>query len=277
MIGRCVATLLVALASVAVVAGVGYTTGFPLAEDTISEGNRWINGRTAGAVWSDVRTTRGLAFGTQTGSGMYDDSLAILRGTWGPNQSASATVRSVNQRGGNVFEEVELLLRWSLIAHSAWGYEINFRALNSSESYTEIVRWNGRRGDFTYLSQRRGGAYGIKNGDLVKATVAGNVITAYINGVAVASASDSTYRSGNPGMGFFLQGATGVNRDYGFTTFSASDGGATEEKRFLEPAGSGLVNMATAVETLMDGRRLRGLLGDPLRPAHTTAWATLSQ
>jgi hypothetical protein len=150
--------------------------------------------------------------------------VAILLGVWGPDQFASATVHSVNQKGGSIYEEVEILLRWSLSAHTARGYEINFRALNSSESYTAIVRWNGPRGDFTYLAQRRGLAYGIKDGDEVKATIVGNVITSYINGVAVASARDATYKFGSPGMGFFLQGATGVNGDYGFTTFSALDG-----------------------------------------------------
>ena len=230
MMKRCVATVLIAWASIAALGALAYTSNFPVAENPISEGNRWMNGRTAGLDWADVRTDvqtkRGLAFGTQSGGGGYDDSVAILQGAWRPDQSASATVHSVNQKGGSVYEEVEILLRWSLSAHSAKGYEINFRALNSSESYTEIVRWNGGRGDFTYLAQRRGSAYGIKDGDVVKATVVRNIITSYINGVAVATASDSTYGSGNPGMGFFLQGATGVNRDYGFTTFSASDEGS---------------------------------------------------
>jgi len=223
---RCVAAVLLALASTAALGALAYATNFPAAENPVSEASKWMNGKAAGLDWTDVWTTRGLAFGTQSGGGGYDDSVAILRGAWGPDQSASATVRSVNPKGGSVYEEVEILLRWSLRAHSARGYEINFRALNSSESYTEIVRWNGRRGDFTYLAKRRGLAYGIKDGDAVKATVIGNVITSYINGVAVASARDSTYGDGNPGMGFFLQGATGVNRDYGFTTFSAADGGS---------------------------------------------------
>ena len=223
----CVATIVLALASAATLGALAYTSSFPVAENPISEGNKWMNGKTVGLDWTtDVRTTRGLAFGTQSGVGGYVDSVAILQGTWGPDQSASATVRSVNQKGGRVYEEVEILLRCSLSAHSARAYEINFRALNSSESYTEIIRWNGPRGDFTYLAQRRGSAYRIKDGDVVKATVVGNVITSYINGVAVASARDSTYGDGNPGMGFFLQGATGVNRDYGFTTFSAADGGS---------------------------------------------------
>jgi len=231
---RLVATALLGLASIAVSPSVNYVTAFPIVEMPISEGNRWLNGRAYGADWNDVSTTPGLAFGTQPGTGRFDDSVAVLRGSWGPDQSLTAIVHAVTPKGGGVYEEVELLLRWSLSPHSAKGYEINFRALNSSESYAEIVRWNGPKGNFTYLVQRRGLAYGIKDGDIVAATVEGILITSYINGVAVAWARDSTYAAGSPGIGFYLQGASGVNRDYGFTSFSAS---ATGTLPLASPAG----------------------------------------
>ena len=121
----------------------------------------------------------------------------------------------------NIYEEVELRLRSSLSAHIATGYEILFRCSKSQNAYAEIVRWNGPLGSFTYLDRHKGAQYGVATGDVVKATIAGNVITAYINGVQVAQATDSTYPTGHPGMGFFLQGTTGVNRDYGFTSFTA--------------------------------------------------------
>jgi hypothetical protein len=35
--------------------------------------------------------------------------------------------------------------------------------------------------------------------------------------------TDRSYRMGNPGIGAFLQNTTGVNGDYGFTSFTASD------------------------------------------------------
>jgi len=146
-----------------------------------------------------------------------------LKGDWGPDQTAEATVHSVNQNE-NVYEEVELRLRSSLSAHSATGYEINFRCSKTSNAYSEIVKWNGPLGSFTYLSQRQGSQYGVADGDVVKATIVGNVITVYKNGVQIAQATDSTYATGNPGVGFFLEGTAGVNRDYGFTRFTASDG-----------------------------------------------------
>ena len=66
----------------------------------------------------------------------------------------------------------------------------------------EIVRWNGKVGDWTSLKKHTGAQYGVKDGDLVEATIAGNVIKGYVNGVEVISATDNTYNEGNPGMGF---------------------------------------------------------------------------
>jgi hypothetical protein len=220
---RLVVTAIMALAVFASLQANGASTSFPLTENPISEGGKWINGKAQGLDWSNVATTPGLAFGTQTGSGGYNDSIAILAGSWGPNQSATATVHSINQVGGNTFQEVEILLRWTIGAHVAKGYEINFRALKSSESYTQIVRWNGPLGNYTLLDSRGGLNYGIKDGDVVKATIVGNVITGYINGVQVIQGTDSVFTTGNPGVGFFLRGA-GVNSDFGFSRFTASDG-----------------------------------------------------
>jgi hypothetical protein len=218
---------LLTVVSLAVIqaAGTASSTNFPLTENPISEGGKWITGKAFGLDWSDVATQPGLAFGTQTGSGGYNDSLAILNGNWSADQSGTATVHSVNQVGGNVFEEVEILLRFAIGAHSARGYEINFRSLNSTESYTQIVRWNGPLGSFTLLDARGGSSYGIRDGDTVKATIVGNTITSYINGVAKLSVTDSTFSTGSPGMGFYLQGASGVNGNYGFTSYTASDNG----------------------------------------------------
>ena len=122
----------------------------------------------------------------------------------------------------DIYEEVELRLRSSLSAHKATGYEILFRCSKTDKAYTQIVRWNGPLGDFTYLDAAGGSKFGVANGDVVKATIVGKVITAYINGVKVLQATDDTYPGGSPGMGFYLEGAGGVNEDYGFTRFTAS-------------------------------------------------------
>lgn len=205
-----------------------YKTNFPLIENPISEGGNWINGQTAGLDWANVRTERGVAFGTESGTiktapGKYDDSTALLAGAWSPDQTAQATVHSVHPND-KISEEVELRLRSTLSPHRATGYEINFRCLKSNLAYTEIVRWNGPLGDFTYLARGKGSQFGVANGDVVKASIIGNVIKVYTNGVQVLQATDDTFTAGNPGMGFYIEGASGMNGDYGFTSFAATEG-----------------------------------------------------
>lgn len=200
-----------------------YTTNFPLTENPISERGNWESGKTVGLDWAEIATIPGCAFGLESGANGFDDATALLTGTWAPNQTVRGTVHTVNQ-SDKIYEEVELRLRSSLSPHSATGYEVNFRCSKTKNAYAEIVRWNGALGSFTYLIQRKGAQFGVADGDVVKATMIGNVITAYINGILVAQATDSTYTTGRPGMGFFLQGTTGVNRDYGFTSFTAGDG-----------------------------------------------------
>jgi hypothetical protein len=202
-----------------------YTTHFPLAEKLLSEGGNWVCGKAFGLDWSDVETVPGRAFGLESGTGGYDDATALLKGPWGPDQTAEATVvQTKSQPSEKIFEELALRLRSSLSAHRATGYEINFRCSKTKNAYAEIVRWNGLLGKFTYLAHVDGAQYGVRNGDVIKATIVGNVITAYLNGVAVARATDSTYANGLPGIGIYLQGAGGLNRDYGFSSFTATDG-----------------------------------------------------
>ena len=79
-------------------------------------------------------------------------------------------------------------------------------------------------GNWTYLSQKVGSQYGVSNGDVVKATIVGNVIKVYKNGVEINTATDSTYATGSPGMGLFVGvNCKGTNSDFGFTSFRASD------------------------------------------------------
>jgi len=198
-----------------------YSTSFPLTENPISEAGRWVNGEVVGLDWKNVRTTSGFAFGTQSGTGGVDDSTALLSGAWGPNQTAQAVVRVVTTDNAQ-FEEVELRLRSNLSAHSCTGYEILF-SVKTSTPYVQIVRWNGAFGQYDLLNNS-GSAPVIQDGDEVKATIVGSIITAYVNGKAVCIASDSTWVAGNPGIGFYLQDSVGDPANYGFSKFSVTDG-----------------------------------------------------
>ena len=116
-------------------------------------------------------------------------------------------------------------MRGSILPNSITGYEITFRATGNFHSgYMQIVRWLGPLGLYQYVPYTGNSVSGVKQGDVLKASIVGNTITVWVNGEEIAQATDNMYATGNPGMGFFLEGATGVNSDYGFSSFMASDG-----------------------------------------------------
>jgi hypothetical protein len=202
--------------------GVSYETHFSLTENPVSEGGRWLNGQADGLDWKNVRTTPGLAFGSDgSGTPHYDDPTAILSGSWSPNQAVQGTVRTVNQRAGNIYEEVEIRLRSTVAPHRITGYEVMFRCNHDGTQYVNLARWNGPLGNFTLIDGVRGP--GLFDGDTVKAMIVGNVISAYVNGNQVAQWIDDTFTTGNPGIGFYLDGAPGLNGDFGFTSLAATN------------------------------------------------------
>jgi hypothetical protein len=217
-----------------------YTTHFELDEDPISEGGMWLNGRTDGIDWIDVVTKNGVAYGAVTRMGVaerraeqgnldpsdpdgaipegdYDDPTAVLAGIWGRNQHAKAKVFSRHPTE-DYFQEVELRLRSTITPHSCTGYEVFWRCLKTESAYAEIVRWNGRIGDWESLARRVGPEFGVKDGDIVEATIVGNVIKGFINGVEVTSATDDVFATGSPGIGFNF-GVGNTNVDHGLTYF----------------------------------------------------------
>jgi hypothetical protein len=217
-----------------------YSTRFESDEEPISEGGLWLNGRRDGIDWCDVVTRNGVAYGevsrmnsaerraeqafdgagagADVQEGDYDDPAAVLTGPWGSNQAVRATVFSRNPTD-DFFQEVEIRLRSSIAPHNCDGYEVFWRCSKSDAAYAEIVRWNGKIADFTSLARRVGPGFGVKHGDIVEATIVGNEIRSYINGVEVLSVSDDVFASGSPGVGFnFFVGNTNV--DHGFSSFA---------------------------------------------------------
>jgi hypothetical protein len=193
-----------------------YTTRFQLDEDPISEGGKWINGGKDGIDWYNIVTKNGVAYGAVS-RGAYTDPTALLAGTWGKNQKVKARVFSRNQTD-KYYQEVEIRLRSTMTPHRCTGYEVFWRCLKTRDTYAEIVRWNGKVGDWTSLKKHTGAQYGVKDGDLVEATIAGNVIKGFVNGVEVISATDDTYTEGSPGRGFNY-GVGESNGDFGFTSY----------------------------------------------------------
>jgi hypothetical protein len=104
-------------------------------------------------------------------------------------------------------------------------------------AYTQIARWNGPLANFTLLADKRGPQFGVNDGDIVRAFIIGDVITAYINGVQMAKVSDDTFSSGNPGIGLNY-GCNGTYQNFGFRNFTARGIGAkTKTNAFLKPLG----------------------------------------
>jgi hypothetical protein len=215
-----------------------YRTRFTTDEDPISEGGMWINGQRDGIDWADVVVSSGVAYGAATRMaeaerrveqgnlgeadaaaplGDYDDPTAVLAGEWGRNQYVRGGVFSRNQTE-QYFQEVEIRLRSTIAPHLCSGYEVFFRCLKTANAYAEIVRWNGPVADFTSLAKLSGPDFGVQDGDLIEASIEGNMLRGFINGVEVISATDDTFDTGSPGIGFNF-GVGDTNVDHGFTFF----------------------------------------------------------
>jgi hypothetical protein len=201
-----------------------YTTRFKGTENPLSENGKWRN---EGVDWTQIRTSNGIACGTQTGTNkgiyQYDDSYSHLSG-FPPDQEAWGEVR-IAKPNSSCVQELEILLRWTSSPHRTTGYECFARCVSSEASYLQVVRWEGPLGKFTYLADLRGTNYGLKNGDLLKASIVGSNITVYINGIRKLRVADSTHKQGNPGIGEFLYCEGGQNRgantNFGFSSFTA--------------------------------------------------------
>ena len=204
-----------------------YSTNFPVAQNPISQGGSWYNGADDGIDWCNVQTSIGYAWGVGPCLVSYADPTAILKGTWGPDQTVQATAR-IAMTNASYYQEIELRLRTTVRAHSITGYEINFGV---SHAYLEIVRWNGPLADFTYLGSSckypsvcgRVTGFTIQNGDVAKATISGSTISVYVNGNLRARATDGTYTTGNPGIGYNYGCGTSY-ANFAWENFSASDG-----------------------------------------------------
>ena len=201
-----------------------YATQFDGVENPLSEGGRWSNN---GLAWTHIRKDGGISYGTQTGietgDARYADSYAVLSGF--PSDQEAWGEAYIAKPNPACNQEIEILLRWSSSPNCTTGYECFARCTNDDSSYLQVVRWNGPLANFTYLVDLHGADYGLKNGDILKASVIGSLITLSVNGIEKARVVDDTYQTGSPGIGIFLQcnngQGIGTNRDFGFTAFSA--------------------------------------------------------
>jgi hypothetical protein len=203
-----------------------FSTTFSDAPETpISESGAWFHTPNPWA-FVDTVSSPNRAIGTQSGSGAFDDSYAYLSG-FGPDVTCMATVNiDPTYSPTNGESELEIRLRVSDNSTQSFGYECNFSV---GGFYAQIVRWNGNLSDFTFINQ--GTSYTAPaTGDIVRADITGSNIATYImyastggsTWVPLATGSDSTFATGQPGIGMWLQGSPTNNSRYGFTAFTAT-------------------------------------------------------
>jgi hypothetical protein len=221
-----------------------YTTSFPLTENPISEGGRWISAGAFGS-WSDMRTTTGLAFGTQDTpvSPPYDDSGALLRPppgkSWGRNQRVIGQVKIANRGSWTGFHELPILLRGHIATGVLKGYECLFPCTTSTK--LEMTQWLGP------LATNPGGVAGnpnsfgahaeepswpgLSDNDFILAQIVGTVITmahqpaaggGYTSYLTYDTASDAVrFSDGMPGI-FHWKNGTSNHDDYAYRSIEVA-------------------------------------------------------
>lgn len=187
-----------------------YSTTWPNTEDPISYAGAW---RTPVNFYQHHRSTPGKLFAAAN-SDNFDDAVSqLVSPNMGDNYRISAHVFRQGGYTPGGSHEIGLYCR-VLIDNSnpsntlIRGYEFLF-PFNSG--VFQIVAWlgvdHGFPSNFNILSPttQNGGLQPIANGDLIEAQISGNSLSAYQNGVLIATLTDTTWTSGGgPGMGSYV-------------------------------------------------------------------------
>jgi hypothetical protein len=202
-----------------------YSTTFPLTENPISESGVWANSNN-GTTWGKMESSGGNAYGlVYSPTGYHDNYMFLKNYGFGPDQEVSCVIY---MDSGHVPADVttsfeyELLLRFGDTAGTAYGYECGIGTYGGPF----IVRWNGPNGNFLEITSYSYNPGQLSDGDILRAKVTGSLIQFYRNDVLIADATDTTYSSGEPGIGLFNRHdpSTGSNAWIGFKTFTATNG-----------------------------------------------------
>jgi hypothetical protein len=142
-----------------------------------------------------------------------------------PNQRIIGRIKRTGSVDAST-QEVECLGRFHISKNSAYGYEWNYA---HDGQYEQVVVWNGPLNSFTPITGFPGNSLGaLQSGWLMRLDLVGDVITRYIstdNGATwnlIGTVTDTTWRSGNPGAGFWKNGGTS-NAALGFDRWYAQE------------------------------------------------------
>jgi len=185
-----------------------YNTSFPLTENPISESGAWIAG-TISPPRTNVQSDGVHAFATMVSfdGTNFNDSVAILNGTWPANQWVQGTVYNQSALSG---QECELVLHGTLTALTNTGLEIDCVLVTG---HIDLVAWLGPPNSFSTLASATGITF--NDGDVIYAQIVGTVVTIKKNGATVLThdtAGDSLpFSSGAPGQGHWNQTGSAAN------------------------------------------------------------------
>ena len=223
----------------------GFTANFSATENPMSAGGIWVNGLTDAVNWNDCQTTGGNCIGSQDNlSPRYADDIAMLKASaFAP--TAAQYVRAVQYiaAGYNAStvigsHECELHLRQLLVGGAtptARSYECTLGITTTGNApplgvYAFVVRWEGPINSYTPLWDPHGGIGSYVNaptfpviGDTfyAEATAAG-VITLKQNNIVLGTVTDTTWTSGQCGVGFWpVDGA--VKTSMGWSAWSCGN------------------------------------------------------
>jgi hypothetical protein len=202
-----------------------YTTNFPLSENPINEGGRWVNGGIFGKT--DVQTAPGKAYGTMVSfnGSQFIDSCACLSG-FGPDHEVLCTISNSGAVNGL---EVEILLRADITSAYVYLYELD---CVYADGGIHLVRWDMTKANpnsytvlrksHTVLRKLLGGEVPFSDGDQVYAKIVGTLVTCRYKRVGEGAFSDLftydtahdpvRYSSGNPGIGFWNETGSASNQ-----------------------------------------------------------------
>lgn len=158
---------------------------------------------------TDFNASGGKAIAAATGDDVFDDSAALLSG-FGNNVDIVATVFKDAAINTGITHECELLLRATQSAHLSLEYECLF-SFNGS---IQCFRWEDVGGqDYHELSPSSGAitmGREFITGDRIRARISGSTITmscieANDAETVLGVFTDSTYTTGQPGIGGFTR------------------------------------------------------------------------
>ncbi|HMG12704.1 MAG TPA: hypothetical protein VK571_06000 [Gemmatimonadaceae bacterium] len=198
----------------------GYSTSFPTNEAPLSYGGTFLH---TPNPWATVSANGGEAFGTQSGSGGFDDAYVYLAMPFSQNYIVKTT--AIKGTVGAGFHEIENLGHWSDTSTTISGYETN---IAFDGQYIAIYKLVGTQGTFFQMAQVNGTRVPV-TGDVLSSTYVRNTIQSYLNNELLINAIDdgthlgAALTNGAPGFGFFRDAASSDQKDFGITQFSAED------------------------------------------------------